>query len=101
MRNYLLLTVSFFIHTTVVAQAPVVSSFTPTSGGQIAAIVITGSNFTGTTAVSFGGTSAFSFLVNSPTQITAFVNRGSTGDVMVTNPSGSGSLAGFTLTILH
>lgn len=87
-----------FIPFTVCAQAPIISSFSPTSGGQIATIVIMGNNFTGTTAVSFGGTAAFSFTVNSPTQITAIVNRGSTGDVMVTNPAGSGLLFGFTYT---
>jgi large repetitive protein len=80
------------------AQAPVISSFTPTTGGQSAQVIITGSNFIGVTAVSFGGTAAFFFSVNSPTQITAFVGAGSTGQVSVTNPSGTGSLPGFTYT---
>ncbi len=103
MKNYklifffpLLLSRLFVI--TLHAQAPVISSFTPTSGGQLTQVIITGSNFNGATAVSFGGTAAFSFFVNSSTQITATVNSGSTGQVSVTNPSGTGSLTGFTYT---
>jgi hypothetical protein len=43
------------------------------------------------TAVSFGASGAASFVINSPTQITAVVGAGSTGNVTVTNPSGTGS----------
>ncbi|NBR13337.1 MAG: fibronectin type III domain-containing protein, partial [Crocinitomicaceae bacterium] len=76
---------------------PTISSFTSTSGYSGSSIVITGTNFTGATAVSFGGTAAASFTVNSATQITAVVGSGGTsGSVSVTTPSGSVSLAGFT-----
>ena len=75
-----------------------ISSFTPTSGASGATVTITGSNLTGTTAVSFGGVAASSFTVNSDTQITATVGLGGTGNVSVTTPGGIGTLAGFTCT---
>ena len=76
--------------------APAISSFTPTSGktGQI--VTITGTNFTGATAVSFGGTAASAYTVVSATSITATVAAGTSGNVSVTTASGTGTLAGFT-----
>ena len=78
------------------ATPPTITSFTPTSGGQGSTISITGTNFTGATAVSFGGTAATSFAVNSATSITATVASGASGSVSVTTPSGTATLAGFT-----
>src|SRR4051812_15628704 len=78
------------------AQPPSITSFTPTSGVQSTQVFIAGSNFTGATAVSFGGTPAAFFIVTSSSTITAYVGSGSTGSVSVTTPSGMGSLAGFT-----
>ncbi len=75
---------------------PVISSFTPTSAGNGASVVITGSNFSGATGVSFGGMAALSFVINSATQITAIVGNGTSGSVSVTTPGGTGSLSGFT-----
>ncbi|MGB4971534.1 MAG: choice-of-anchor D domain-containing protein, partial [Cyclobacteriaceae bacterium] len=74
---------------------PTISSFNPTSGTTGTSITITGTNFTGTTAVSFGGTPAGSFTVDSPTSITAVVASGSSGDVSVTTPGGTALLSGF------
>ncbi len=55
-------------------------------------VVITGSNLTGATGVSFGSTAATSFTVNSATQITAKAPAGSgTVDVTVTTPGGTSS----------
>jgi DNA-binding beta-propeller fold protein YncE len=66
--------------------APTVSAInpgtSPTAGG--ATIAITGTNLTGATAVSFGGTAAKSFTVNSASQITAITPAGSVGWVHVT-----------------
>ena len=76
--------------------APAISSFTPTSAGNGTSVVITGTNFTGASAVSFGGTSATSYTVDSDTQITAVVSFGTTGSVSVTTPSGTGTKTGFT-----
>jgi hypothetical protein len=61
----------------------------PTTGGT--SVVITGTNFTGTTAVLFGLRPATSFTVNSATQITALSPAAPAGvvDVTVTTPCGT------------
>jgi len=72
--------------------APVITSISPTSGptGGGTTVVITGTNLSGATAVSFGATSA-SYTVNSATQITATSPAGSAGtvDVRVTTVGGT------------
>ncbi len=77
-----------------VPQPPTISSFTPTSGGTGTSVTITGTNFTGATAVKFGGTTASSFTVDLATQITAVVAGGTTGTVSVTTPGGTATSAG-------
>lgn len=85
-----------------ITAAPTLSSFTPTSAagngsGGTQQVVITGTKFTGATAVSFGGVAAHSFVVDSATQITAQVKAGSkSGDVRVVTPEGAISKSGFT-----
>jgi hypothetical protein len=76
--------------------APTITSFTPTTSGSSSTVVITGTNLTGATAVSFGGTAAASYAVNSATQIIAVVGTGTTGSVSVTTPGGTATLNGFT-----
>jgi hypothetical protein len=76
--------------------APTITLFTPTSGNTGTSITITGANFTGTTAVSFGGVLAQSFVVNSPTSITAIVGAGASGNVSVITPGGTATATGFT-----
>jgi hypothetical protein len=69
---------------------PEITSFDPTVGTWGTSVVITGTLFTGATAVSFGGTNASSFTVNSDTQITAVVANGSvTGTIRITLPTGT------------
>ena len=70
-------------------QAPTITSFTPTTSGAGATITITGTNFTGATSVTFGGTSATSFVVVSAASITAVVANGATGTISVTTPGGT------------
>jgi len=72
------------------ASAPVITSISPvtgsTSGGT--SVIITGTGFTGATAVTFGPSSA-AFTANSDTQITATTPSGSgIVDVNVTTPGG-------------
>ena len=71
------------------------SSFTPTNAGEGTTVTITGTDFTGATAVSFGGTAATSFNVISPTSITAVVPDGTSGDLSVTTPGGTVTKTGF------
>jgi hypothetical protein len=79
---------------------PTLASFTPISGGVGTVVTITGSHFTGATAVSFGGIDATTFTVDSESQITATVPPGATtGRIRVTTPAGSGeSTVDFTVT---
>jgi hypothetical protein len=63
----------------------------PTGGGTT--VTLTGANLNGATAVTFGSTTATSFTVDSPTQITATAPAGSAGSahVTVTTPYGTSS----------
>jgi|GEM_PF-4688981 hypothetical protein len=81
---------------TYIPPAPTISSFTPTGSGASGTVTITGTNFIDITGVTFGGTAASAFTVVNPTTITATVGSGASGSVAVTNPGGTGSLAGFT-----
>ena len=72
---------------------PTITGLTPTNGSTVGgnAVVITGTNLTAAAAVSFGGTAATSFVVNSATQITAIAPAHAAGavDVTVTTPGGT------------
>ncbi|HUA11048.1 MAG TPA: IPT/TIG domain-containing protein [Solirubrobacteraceae bacterium] len=61
----------------------------PASGGST--VTITGTGYAGVTAVRFGATNAASFVVNSPTSITAVTPEGAPGkvEVTVTTPNGT------------
>ncbi len=75
--------------------APTISSISPTSGLITGgtSVVITGANLTGATAVSFGGTAASGFVVNSATQITATSPAKAAGTVDVTVTTAGGTSA--------
>ncbi|MBC7914727.1 MAG: T9SS type A sorting domain-containing protein [Pyrinomonadaceae bacterium] len=75
---------------------PAVTSFTPTTSGAGSTVTITGTNFTGASAVSFGGVAAASYTVTSPNTITAIIASGASGEVSVTAGGGTGKLTGFT-----
>lgn len=77
------------------ATAPSVSGVSPTSGGTGGGTVVTisGSNFTGASAVSFGTLAASSFTVTSSSQViaTAPPQAAGTYHITVTTPSGTSS----------
>jgi hypothetical protein len=75
---------------------PVITGFTPRGAGAGLAVTIIGTNFTQASAVSFGGRPAARFTLISPTQITAIVGTGATGNVSITAEGGTGSAQGFT-----
>jgi hypothetical protein len=73
--------------------APAVTAISPTSGTTAGGTVVnvTGTGFTGATAVKFGSTAAASYTVNSDTSLSATSPSGSAGtvDILVTTPSGT------------
>jgi subtilase family serine protease len=75
---------------------PVVSSVSPSSGSTAGgtSVTITGSGFTGATAVSFGGAAATSVVVKSGTKITATspAHAATTTNVRVTGPGGQSAV---------
>jgi hypothetical protein len=74
---------------------PLIYSFSPATAAQGQTVAIKGTNFTGTTQVSFGGVPCTSFVVASDTQITAVVGGGVSGYLKVTNGVGSDSANNF------
>ncbi|MBN1630889.1 MAG: S-layer homology domain-containing protein, partial [Thermoleophilia bacterium] len=77
---------------------PTVSALNPASGPAAGgtSVVITGTNFTGASAVKFGAFSA-NYMIDSATQITAVAPAGTAGttvDVTVTTSAGTSSAAG-------
>src|SRR5205823_6660549 len=87
----------FFIVTNPVTVPPAITAFTPSSGPIGSVVILTGSSFTGATAVAFNGTTpATSFTVDSDTQISAVVPKTSAGAsdsgfIFVTTPQGTGA----------
>jgi hypothetical protein len=70
--------------------APTVTLVNPISGPSGTTVTVSGSNFTGATAVAFGVNPATTFTVNNATTITATAPAGSgTVDVRVTTPEGT------------
>jgi IPT/TIG domain-containing protein len=80
--------------------APTITSFAPTSGPAGTSVTLTGTNFTGATAVSFNGVAA-TFAVASATSITATVPAGaSTGPISVTTGGGTATTSSsFSVTV--
>lgn len=82
----------------VYAVAPTVTSVSPNSGLPAGgtSVTISGTDFTGATAVTFGGTAAATFQVLNATTIAALTPPGALGaaDVVVTTPAGTGTGTG-------
>ncbi len=71
---------------TIASVGPVVTAVSPASGTTAGgtSVTITGTNFSGASAVKFGTTSATSFTVNSDTSITAVAPAGTGGTINIT-----------------
>ena len=78
-----------------VYTGPVITSITPGFTGKGRTVVIRGTNFASASSVSFGGSNAAYFSVDSVTKITAVVDTGSSGDVIVVTSIGVASKPGF------
>jgi hypothetical protein len=68
---------------TVLVPAPTITSFTPATGGAGTVVTVTGTDFTGASAVRIGSLAITNYTVVSPTTITLVM------------PSGTGSVNGF------
>ena len=82
---------------------PTITTLTPATGARLSSVTITGTNFTGTTAVTVGGIAVASgnIRVVSPTSLMITVpNTAITGRVVVTNAGGTAtSAANYTVVI--
>jgi hypothetical protein len=89
-----------FVRDAVQPPAPTITGFSPSSGEAGTVVAITGTNFTGASAVRFNDAVASQFSVVSDTQIDATVPAGATtGRIHVTTAGGTAtSAADFTVT---
>ncbi len=80
----------YYLHNYMELSAnPIITDFTPDNGAEGISVTINGRNFTGTTEVSFNGTTA-AFTVTADTVIATSVPVGaSTGTISVTNANGT------------
>jgi hypothetical protein len=73
-------------------NCPTITSFTPTSGGPGTTVTLTGTNFTGATAVKFGAATTAPSGTPTATSLTVVVPAGATaGPIRVLNANGWGS----------
>jgi hypothetical protein len=75
------------------SPVPTITSFTTSSTDEGDVVIITGTKFSGATAVRFGDTDALSFTADSDTQITAVVDHGTSGKITVTTAGGTAASA--------
>ena len=71
---------------------PTITSLSAANGCVGSSLVITGTNLTGATAVTIGGTAA-TITANTATTVTVTVGAGTTGTIQVTTPGGSATSA--------
>lgn len=76
-------------------KTPVLNSFNPVTAKKGGKVTLTGNNLHTATQVSFGGSPAASFSIDTYNQLTATVGDGNSGEVKVTNANGTASLGGF------
>lgn len=74
---------------------PTITDFTPSSSPIGSSIVVAGTDFTGATRVVVNTTTATSYTINSPSQLTVVVPAGATsGPVRITTPAGTATSPG-------
>ena len=81
---------------TYIPPPPMISSISPAAATAGTVVTIKGNYFHNASAISFGGTPAITYSVQSKSQIKAVVGATISGNVNVVTPSGSGSINGFT-----
>jgi len=87
------------VTTTRFTVTPAITSFAPATGPVGTGVTITGTTFTGATAISFGGTAATFTVSNSGTVTTTVPFGANTGPITVTTLDGTATSAGsFTVT---
>ncbi len=91
---------SAIISIATVALQPTISSISINTGSTGDVMQINGKHFTTLKSVSFGGSAAYSFILDDDSTITAVINTGSSGNVSITTDGGTASLAGFTYVTL-
>jgi hypothetical protein len=80
------------VFTVTAPPPPTINSLAPTSGPVGTSVDVQGTNLSGATSVTFNGTADTSFVVNSSSDITAYVPAGATtGPISVTTPAGTGT----------
>ena len=84
------------IVTITISCLPAINSYAPYMGKTGDTILIKGTNFTTTTSVTFGDSSAMIFIVVNDSTIKAVVGNGASGNVNVITTYGTSTLAGFT-----
>ncbi|MFA7265205.1 MAG: IPT/TIG domain-containing protein [Candidatus Nanopelagicales bacterium] len=77
---------------------PTITAASPSGAEEDDVVTITGTNFTGATAVTFGGVAAADFDVNSATEIEAIMPAGSAGSAAIIVTTPAGATAGFAYT---
>jgi uncharacterized repeat protein (TIGR01451 family) len=88
-------TASSDLHFQITSSAPTILDFTPTRGRVGEVVTIVGRNFSGATAVAFGGVNATVFDITADTQIQATVPKGAkTGAITVSRGTVTGNSAG-------
>ena len=83
------------VNEAIVIASPIIANFTPNRALSGTTVTITGTGFTGATAVHFGGVAASSFNVVNGSSIQAVVGTGASGDVSVSTPGGTATKSGF------
>jgi hypothetical protein len=83
----LLLFLVFALNFSFLSQQHTFTSFSPSFAGTGDIVTLRGTNLTGVTGVTFGGTAASSFTIVNSTTIRAVVGAGTTGSISITKPS--------------